>query len=498
VDNKFMRVSALIYPVLAAFPLDAQMTVSLGVRNLSVEGDKQIVSFDVVNSSAKSVLNWTMTVHSKKQGFVGGVSGTHDANLLADGCSGSGVVPLTPGSSHHCTVSMYSGEQARVLSAEVVFTSVLFADGSAEGDVSLLDGLARRRLSIIRTLEFWIGRLSPSLSAGTPQEQLQAMQQALSVPDSEVPEDLRYDPTAMQERRTLLSQVTFSLQMLDDPRIKNPQAQAAGSVALLRQRLDRMRSEPDPFPPRRDAELSPAAGDPLHGWKAVARTAALRLVAVRESDTRSKMTTLVLQNQTAKGITAFAVSFGNSTDSEGASQTHECFESAMPVCVLPGGSVSLFPSSRMARILNIDAVVFEDGSGDGARSAIDAMQYSRLGRMFETERIRSILESADTDFGSIPARLGSLPQSPAEALASMVSVNLPGIALDRIRQADSRSLVTFFAGVRNTREDAIRRMPEYELRAGSPAGALAEMRREFHDLSNQYRAYCQELYEGVK
>ena len=64
-------------------------------------------------------------------------------------------------------VSLYSGEQATVLSAEVIFSSVLFDDGSAEGDVSLLDGLARRRLSTMGALEFWIGRLSPALSAGT-------------------------------------------------------------------------------------------------------------------------------------------------------------------------------------------------------------------------------------------------------------------------------------------------------------------------------------------
>jgi hypothetical protein len=39
-------------------------------------------------------------------------------------------------------------------------------------------------------------------------------------------------------------------------------------------------------------------------------------------------------------------------------------------------------------------------------------------------------------------------------------------------------------------------MPEYERRAGSPEGALAEMRREFQDLSIQYHAYCQKWYEG--
>ena len=459
-----------------------------------MEGDKQQVGFDVVNNSSKPVRNWTMRVHSKKQGLVGGVSGIHDANMLADGCSGSGVAPLAPGASHHCSVSLYSGEPAAVLSADVVFTSVLFDDGSAEGDFSLLDGLARRRLSTMRGLEFWIGRLSPALSAGTPREQLQVMQRALSVPDSEVPEDLRYDPTAIQQRRNLLNQVTFSLRMLDTPQVRDPQAQAAGTVALLRQQLERTRSEPDLFPPRRGAELSLPAGDPLQGWKAVARTAALRLVAVRKSDD-TRMTTLVLQNQAQKGISALSVSFGDSTNRDQRSQTQDCFGSATPVCVVPGGSASLFPSVPESRILNIDAVVFDDGSGDGAQSAIDAIQFNRLGRMFETERIRSILDAPNTGFATLPAALGGLPQSPDEALASLTGVELPGIALDRVRQAGSRTMTSFFGGVRNTRESAVRRLSEYERRKGSPEGALAEMRREFQELSVQYRAYCQKLYK---
>ncbi len=239
------------------------------------------------------------------------------------------------------------------------------------------------------------------------------------------------------------------------------------------------------------------AGDPLRGWKAVPKTAALRLVAVRDN-ARSKMTTLVLQNQTKKGISALSVSYGNSSDRDRRGQTQECFGSATPVCVLPGGSVSLPSSAPGSRILNIDAVVFDDGSGDGDQSAIDAIQYDRLGRMFETERIRSILEASSTDFATVPAKIGGLPQSPDEAFASLAGVMLPGIALDQVRQSGSRSLASFFSGVRVTREFAARRMPEYERRGGSPASALTEMRREFQNLSDQYRAYCQKLYEATK
>jgi len=491
-----MRLRACIWAVLAVLPLGAQTTGALSVRNLSVEGDKQQVSFDVVNNSSKAVRNWTMTIHMKKQGIEGGVSRVYDSNMLTTGCSGSGATPLAPGASYHCNGSLYSGEAATVLSADVVVTSVLFDDGSAEGDVSLPDGVARQRLSTMRTLEYWIGQLSPALSAGTPREQLEAMRQALSAPDSTVPENLRYDLTAIQQRQRLLSQVGRALQTLDTPPVQHPEAQAAGTVALLRQQLEQMRSEPDRFPPSRGAALGLAAGDPLQGWKAVDQTGALQLVAVRTSDDPMKTMTLVLQNQASKGISAFSVSFGASTNGDRASQTEECFGSATPVCASPGSAVSLYASAPDSRVLNVDAVVFSDGSGAGTQSEIDAIQYSRLGLMFETERIWGILEASNADFATIRSALGGLPQSLDETFASLAGVKLPGITLDRVRQAGSRTLSSFFSGVRNGREFAARRLPEYERRAGSPAGALAEMRREFHDLSTQYRAYCQKLYEA--
>jgi hypothetical protein len=340
----------------------------------------------------------------------------------------------------------------------------------------LLDNLARVRRSIYRCLEFWIGQLGPALAAPTPPEQLQAMRKALSAPDSALPPDLRYDPTAARERQSLLFQVS------------SPHALAAGTVQMLKQRLNQMRAAPEAFPPRRGADLAPPAGDLLQGWRTLAGTAALRLVAVRDSSIPMNFTTFFLQNVSPKPITALAVAFGGPVGGRG--HRVDCLESPVGVCVVPGASYALSQADASEHTLAINAVIFEDGTGDGVRGEIDAIRFTRLGSMLETERIRGLLDAAGTDLATLPAKLGGLPQSPEAAFPGLEQVKLPGVTLDRIRTADSASRVAFLSGVRSAREEATRRLAEFQQRAAG----LEELRREFRDLSIRNHAYCDRVY----
>src|ERR1019366_5854483 len=137
--------------------------------------------------------------------------------------------------------------------------------------------------------------------------------------------------------------------------------------------------------------------------KAIARTGALQLVAVRDDSSRMSMTTFFLQNVTQRPITALAVAFGGS-DERGGNYV-ECFTSGpAAVCVRPGASYALSQVNASDHTLIVKAVVFEDGTGDGVQRDIDLITFTRLGRMFETERIRSIADAADADFASLPAK----------------------------------------------------------------------------------------------
>jgi hypothetical protein len=497
-----MRLATLLLSSLALVTFHAHGAGALAVRNLSVDSAKQQVSFEIVNVSAQAVHSWTMTIASKKKPPAGDAykSNPYESNLLttSESCSRGVSAPLAPGESRNCNGSLYSGEPATVLSAEVIVTSVLFEDGSAEGDVTLLDNLARVRRSQFRYLEFWIGQLEPALAAPTPRERLQAMQKALSAPDSAIPSDLRYDPTAARERSSLLMQVASSLQLLETPQVRDPRAQAMGTVEMLKQRLNQMRTAPEAFPPRRGADLTPPVSDPLQGWKTIARTNALQLVAVRDDSSRMSMTTFFLQNVSQKPITAMAVAFGGSDERGGHSV--DCFAGGpTAVCVLPGASYALSQVNASDHTLIVKAVVFEDGTSDGVQRDIDAIIFTRLGRMFETERIRSIADAADADFTSLPAKLGELPQSAESVFPSLEQVKLPGITLDWIRSADPTSRMFFLNGVRSAREGTTRNLSEYQRRnPATPAAALEEMRRDLRGLSGRYRAYCKRVYAVAK
>ena len=98
--------------------------------------------------------------------------------------------------------------------------------------------------------------------------------------------------------------------------------------------------------------------------------------------------------------------------------------------------------------------------------------------------------AAGADLTTLLAKLGGLPQSPEAAFPALEQVKLPGITLDRIRSADSAYRVAFLSGVRSAREEATRRLAEFQHRAAG----LEELRREFRDLSIRNRAYCDRVY----
>lgn len=66
------------------------------------------------------------------------------------------------------------------------------------------------------------------------------------------------------------------------------------------------------------------------------------------------------------------------------------------------------------------------------------------------------------------------------------------------RSADSYALSSFYSGVRSAIEGTTLQLPEYRRRTASPAAALEETRREVHDLSDRYRAYCERVYASMK
>ena len=475
-----MRVLALVF-LLTLLPYRA-FAASLEVRSLSIDHEKQQIAFDVVNTSKKPIHAWFVSIVSHKR-IAGAPAESPDRKaamlMPMQTCAGARPAPpLLPGESRHCDASAYSGEPSTLLDAEVVITAVLFEDGSTEGDAGLVDNFNNGQRASLRTFEFWLAQLEPALSAATPREQLQQMQKVLSQPDSALPENMRYDPVSDREHRQLLEQINYVLQRFDT--ILHPELQALSTIYLLKQNIDALRAS---ILPARSADAAPPLpSDPLDGWTTISRTNALRLSAVRSSDVGS---TLFLNNITTKTITAGSVGIGNPNPRGERSQGFDCFPDN-GCGVAPGASYAMLVAMVRERVAVIRAVVFDDGTGEGLQTDIDRILFTRLGRVFETERIRALLDAPGADLESLPAKIGDLPQSPEHAMAAVESVRVPGVTLDRVRAADGSSQGAFYGGVRNAREDAGRRV--------SQAHNIDEFRREIRDLSDQYRAYCQRIY----
>ncbi len=243
--------------------------------------------------------------------------------------------------------------------------------------------------------------------------------------------------------------------------------------------------------------------EPLRGWSTDPRTSAIELVAVQESE---KLTTFVLKNVSTKPITAFAVSYGNTTRGVDRFLTDASLQPGESDSVQVG-TEELSPSKH---ILELSAAVFEDGTSDGLDREIQNITVHRLGRTLETERVKAILDGAPglgrdfEDLARLAKQVGSEPATVAEAIASLQDVRLPGVdvrTLDLGGQKASR----FLAAVRGTRHFAIQeinqleRLPLSDSRMSqSPRDIyLSELRRIYGSLSAKSQRFLQTVRGGA-
>jgi hypothetical protein len=142
-----------------------------------------------------------------------------------------------------------------------------------------------------------------------------------------------------------------------------------------------------------------AAQDLLHGWVTKQTIDALALVKVQE---RSAGITLSFRNTSGKTITAIAASsppgvysfshFYDSLDSD---------SDGLPSGAIYDLKISTEEvSSSDSHALEINAVIFADDTAEGSRWDLVFMNAKRLGRVFETERLRMLLAGADAIYES--------------------------------------------------------------------------------------------------
>jgi len=232
--------------------------------------------------------------------------------------------------------------------------------------------------------------------------------------------------------------------------------------------------------------------DLLGGWSTAFAPNTLELAEVKQND---RLTLFVLKNVSGKHITAFAVRLSSAT-----THSTDFFEAQDDL--EPGASNSLTvgksePSAD--HILRLSAVIFGDGTTEGEPDALDGIRGRRLGLSVEIERVTGILSlvaNADApSVAALKARIGNLPQSPEDAIASVREVQLPGVDIGQVLDAGSSFTHGFHVGVSNAREAALwkvnqlAQLPIVARGRAQPSrdGALVDMRHLYQAMSARNR-----------
>jgi hypothetical protein len=241
----------------------------------------------------------------------------------------------------------------------------------------------------------------------------------------------------------------------------------AGSLCLLRQGI---------------------AQDALHGWKTEARTTAIELAAVEQPGRTTASTTFVLKNVSPNPIMTIAVSLDGGETFELADYFHT------PTTLQPGATYSLYVPKRAWRdkALVLLAVVFASGAAEGREDAIGYIRANHLGQALEVERIKDVLyrqavqDGQDPDdlvLDTIDGKVGTRPNSPAEAFAAVQGVRMPGADTNAVKSAGDLAINGFYSGVSAARMlargtlEQLRRVPVGRLDPPTRADLFSEWKK---------------------
>jgi len=154
--------------------------------------------------------------------------------------------------------------------------------------------------------------------------------------------------------------------------------------------------------------------------------------------------------------------------------------------------------SNTQRVLNIDAVIFDDGTSEGSRREIRIMNAMRLGNVLETERITNLLARSNTDSRDVDAlarRVGSQPRSTDEALASLKDTydsELPPAVFDGEDAGARRH--AFAVGVATARGEATHNLNEITRLSADPRGSMLSLKLAYEEKLKMYRSRGKQLF----
>lgn len=389
-----MKFFPLILSLVSFLHLSAQEPTALTVKNLKVDLAKLTADFDVLNQSAKPARVWTMTIATTKKKPSGQAS-PFSSLTTSESCAHGTAAPLNPGQSRHCRIDVENNEPgAALLEAGVRITAVIFDDGTAEGDLRLLDSIAERRRITLRALQYWQGRFQDARKGANPINQLRAFAKMLAGADPGIPPALLSDSSAILERESLATQVSNAIQQVES-RSMTASAMVSFLNTVFQQRVEGALKASRAFPPTDKPYASSTTSVPMHAI--TNRAARFQVVKLEEQNDRLR---IVLRNDYDKEIVEYAlIQRRPSGDSMGVKDLRYT-----PV----GQAIAAGASAEITRgawregdpPLELACVIFRDGTGDGDPETVQKLTDRWAGDRAETARVvpllRAIAELPDT------------------------------------------------------------------------------------------------------
>lgn len=311
-----MRLAAFILlftPLLAEAPLV--------VRNVRFDVKKMVVDFDLSNASAKPVHAWLIDV----------AAGDLTSRMTPQNCR------VLAEQSWHCTASV---DSARGTPA-VRMNAVLFTDGTATGNLKMLQAEIDDASLRLRAIESW-------------QKDFH-----------ETPPDIAYTSAVMTER-----------EIVELFAAKETPAQVA---AMLQQRANLARDRVRLFPAHDPPYAPPEA---VRSTRTIANRASRFPIVLQEE--RTGRVRLVLRNDYDKEIVAFAF-IERQPDGR-------LMRSSSGHTVAPGG-LREFDYGPMDNPVELACVVFRDGTADGDPAVVQKVRDGEAGRKAEKARILPLVHA---------------------------------------------------------------------------------------------------------
>ena len=449
-----VRLIVVAFGLLVTLPVRAQTTTALVIHNLALDHEKHTVDFEAVNQSDKPVRSWLMRVAIKME-IPPGETWPATLVLTSEACTHEAGAQLAPGQTRSCSAHLEIGEPDIILlEADAKITAVLFEDGTAEGDLHLLDFIINERRMRLGALQYWQERFQAARKAASAIEQIRAFEKMLFSGDPLIPDELLCDSTAMRERRNLQSLVSNLIQGIENHGF-DATAASANLAVTLQQKIQETLAQSRSFPSGERPYAPPLVVALKHPITNL--TSGFHLVRAEEEG--DSLVRLVLRNGYDKEIVEYALTLRQPNDLMLISKSYR--EAVAGHAIAPG-TVAEFRYDALLDTdppLEIACVIFRDGTADGDPAAIQKLNDTWAGRQAEAARVVPLLRA-----------IGVLPEPEMAAATDRLIAHLEA---QNPEEPDADRSISLVMGMQKERQMLIRDLQQ--LRKQNPSPYKAEL-----------------------